>query len=217
MPTAPLARVGKRIVIPVYENVDLLDVVGVWEMTSWAGIVADIVSEKGGDISSRAGFTFKTKSFEEARGPYSAIWVPGGESKALAALMAEPRGPYLRYVTQQARGAEWVCSVCNGAGLLAAAGLLDGHEATTHWGFVPCLIKMFPKVKVADGHPRFVVSGNRLTGGGISSGLDEALKLIELLADADTARRAQQTTQYYPDPPVTSLIPNVVDCDMAGD
>lgn len=216
MPVAAAAPVGKRVVIPVYESVDLLDVVGVWEMTSWAGIKADIVSEKGGDVASRAGFTFKTKSFAEAPGPYSALWVPGGETKALAKLMGQPSGPYLSYVKYQADQAEWICSVCNGAGLLAAAKLLDGHEATTHWAFIPCLLKMFPRVKVADGHPRFVVSGNRLTGGGISSGLDEALKLIELLTDADTARGAQQTTQYYPDPPVESRIPNVVDCEMAG-
>jgi cyclohexyl-isocyanide hydratase len=205
---------AKSLVIPVYGDVDLLDVAGVWEMMSWAGVEVDIAAVEAGEVAARAGFTFKAKDFAHARGPYSAIWVPGGEPKALARLMGDPDGPYLRYVKAQAKRAEWICSVCNGAGLLAAAGLLDGHEATTHWGFVPCLMKLFPKVKVADGHPRFVISGNRLTGGGISSGLDAALKLIELLTDADTARRAQQTTQYYPDPPVTSRIPNVVDCDL---
>ena len=67
---------------------------------------------------------------------------------------------------------------------------------------------------VADGHPRFQLDGDRLTGGGISSGLDEALKLIELLAGADTARGVQQNTQYYPDPPVASAIPNTVTSPM---
>jgi transcriptional regulator GlxA family with amidase domain len=57
--------------------------------------------------------------------------------------------------------------------------LLDGHAATTHWAFVECL-QCFPAIKVDTTHQRFVVSGNRLTGGGISSGLDEALKLISL-------------------------------------
>jgi transcriptional regulator GlxA family with amidase domain len=217
VPVATPAPVGKSIVIPVWEGLDLLDMVGVLEMASWAGLAAEIVSVKGGDVASRTGFTFKTKSFDEAPGPYSAIWVPGGDTKALAALMKDRDGPFLAYVKAQAVQAEWVCSVCNGAGLLAAAGLLDGFEATTHWAFVPCLIKMFPKVKVADGHPRFIVSGNRLTGGGVSSGLDEALKLIELLIDVDAARGAQRITQYYPDPPVKSLIPNIVDCDLGGD
>jgi cyclohexyl-isocyanide hydratase len=91
--------------------------------------------------------------------------------------------------------------------LLAAAGLLDGYRATTHWEFLSCFPQHFPKVIVAPGHPRFVHDGNRLTGGGISSGLDEALKLIELLAGSELARQVQQSTQYYPDPPVSSAIP----------
>ncbi|MBB6410981.1 hypothetical protein [Mesorhizobium sangaii] len=70
--------------------------------------------------------------------------------------------------------------------MLARAGLLDGHKATTHWAFVKCL-QSFPKIEVDTTHARFVKSGNRLTGGGISSGLDEALELIALLFDEATA------------------------------
>jgi cyclohexyl-isocyanide hydratase len=59
-----------------------------------------------------------------------------------------------------------------------------------------------------------VVDRNRLTGGGISSGLDEALQLISLLSGEATAQSVQQTTQYYPDPPVSSEIPNVITTPM---
>ena len=55
---------------------------------------------------------------------------------------------------------------------------------------------------------------NRLTGGGVSAGLDQALKLIELLAGPGKARSVQQITQYYPDPPVASEIPNVITSPM---
>ncbi|RWD93571.1 MAG: hypothetical protein EOS39_11540 [Mesorhizobium sp.] len=103
--------------------------------------------------------------------------------------------------------AKWVCSVCEGALLLARAGLLDGHKATTHWAFVDCL-RRFPAIEVAKGHPRFVESGNRLTGGGISSGLDEALHLISRLFDDQTAVEVQITTQYFPVPPVAGRIPS---------
>lgn len=131
-------------------------------------------------------------------GPYDMLWVPRGRR---------------RLVGRDAR-TQYVCSVCEGALLLAVAGLLDGYRVTTHWAFIPDLIENYPKVTVADGHPRFVLDRNRLTGGGISSGLDEALKLIELLTDTATAKSVQQTTQYYPDPPITSEIPNTISSPM---
>ena len=71
---------------------------------------------------------------------------------------------------------------------------LTGHKATTHWAFIPCL-KQFPKIKVVEGYPRFVVDRNRVTGGGISSGLDAAFKLVELLAGYEAAQAVQRTTK----------------------
>ena len=85
--------------------------------------------------------------------------------------------------------------------------LLDGYQATTHWAFTSCFPQRFPRVRVAPGHPRFVHDRNRLTGGGVASSLDAALKLIELLGGTELAQRVQQDTQYYPDPPVSSAIP----------
>jgi len=69
-------------------------------------------------------------------------------------------------------------------------------------------------VKVVGGYPRFVVDRNRLTGGGISSGLDEALKLVELLSSYEVAQQVQQRTQYYPCPPVASVIPPPGPCPL---
>jgi transcriptional regulator GlxA family with amidase domain len=117
-------------------------------------------------------------------------------------------------IIRERQGASYVCSVCEGALLLAAAGLLDGYEATTHWAFTACLTERFPKVKVAPGHPRFWLDRNRLTGGGISSGLDEALELIRILKGKDVAQLVQQTTQYYPEPPVQSEIPPAGACPL---
>jgi transcriptional regulator GlxA family with amidase domain len=140
--------------------------------------------------------------------------VPGGNPDSLSRIIHDPKARFLAFLDRQAAVSRYVCSVCEGALLLAAAGLLDGFVATTHWAFVPYLLENYPKVIVADGHPRFQLDGDRLTGGGISSGLDEALKLIELLAGADTARSVQQNTQYYPDPPVASMIPNTITSPM---
>jgi cyclohexyl-isocyanide hydratase len=92
--------------------------------------------------------------------------------------------------------------------LLAAAGLLDGYRATTHWEFAGCFADRFPKVIPAEGHPRFVIDRNRLTGAGVSSGIDAALMLVKLLVGTEVAENVQRQIQYYPDPPVSSTLPS---------
>jgi cyclohexyl-isocyanide hydratase len=115
-----------------------------------------------------------------------------------------------------------VTSVCEGALLLAAAGLLDGYRATTHWAFIECL-RAYDKIHVvgsAGDLPRFVVDRGtnggavRVTGGGISSGFDEALEIVRLLAGEDTAKWVQQVTQYFPKPPVNAPLPDPKGCAL---
>jgi cyclohexyl-isocyanide hydratase len=200
--------------IPVYDNCDILDVTGPYEMLSWGGLDVELVTQNPGLVKSGKGFTFEvTTGFAQAAN-YDALWVPGGEPDALARLMGDPSRIYLDFLIQKAARATYVCSVCDGTLLLAAAGLLDGYEATTHWAFTRCLTDRFPRVKVVEGHPRFHLDRNRLTGGGVSSGLDEALKLIELLQGTAAAQEAQRMTQYYPCPPVTSVIPPAGPCSV---
>ncbi len=153
--------------IPVYDQVDMLDVTGPFEMFDGAGFEVDLLAEKTGMRRFRSkGFAFEvTKSFADAR-DYDAIWVPGGDLDALATIIDDPKRTYLNFLIAQAARTPMVCSVCEGAMLLAAAGLLDGYHATTHWAFVPCFAERFPKVIVAEGHPRFVLDRSRLTGGG---------------------------------------------------
>lgn len=200
--------------IPVYDDVDMLDVAGPTEMFTWAGFDVELVAHAQGLFRFRKGFYFEVlKTFADA-GSYDVLWVPGGDPDALGRLIGDPRRTYLDFLIRQSRQAKYVASVCEGAMLLAAAGLLDGYEATTHWAFLPCFNQRFPKVKVASGYPRFCLDRNRLTGGGISSGLDEALKLIELVAGTEAAQSVQQSTQYYPDPPVKSEIPTPNGCPL---
>ncbi|HEY1796169.1 MAG TPA: DJ-1/PfpI family protein [Stellaceae bacterium] len=209
--------------IPVYEGVDLLDVMGPHEMFGWAKsphfeIDVLIVGETLRRVTSRDGVTFlphaSFRQIERSGRQLDVIWVPGGDPDALKRLMTDKRRRYLNFVIAQSRQARITASVCEGALLLAQAGLLDGYRATTHWAFIPCL-KQFPAVTVVPGTPRFVIDRDRLTGGGISSGLDEALALIELLAGTKVAQSVQQTTQYYPDPPVCSDLPEATDCPFS--
>jgi transcriptional regulator GlxA family with amidase domain len=203
--------------IPVYNGVNLLDVAGPYEMFNWVekdkGLETVILSDGGGPVKTMNGVRFEAHASFAATPALDVLWVPGGDPDVLGEIMSDPDSAYLVYLRQVAASAAWVCSVCEGALLLARAGLLEGHKATTHWAFVNCL-KNFPGIEVDTANSRFIVSGNRLTGGGISSGLDEALKLIMLLFDCETAEGVQQATQYFPQPPVSGSIPPPDKCPV---
>jgi cyclohexyl-isocyanide hydratase len=204
-----------RIAMPVYDQADMLDVAGPCEMFRWADIAVDLLAPDASvEFNFNGGFPFKaTQSFANA-GTYDALWVPGGAPQALADIINDKNRTYVNFITDTGAKVKWVCSVCEGAMLLAETGLLDGYTATTHWAFNPCFKQYFPKVNVAEGHPRFCLDRNRLTGGGISSGLDEALMLIQLLQGTAAAMKVQQTTQYYPQPPVMSEFPRAGNCPL---
>ena len=146
------------------------------------------------------------------------LFVPGGPQPQLPLYMGK-RGsnPYLRLLQDFAQKMEkesersekmLLSSVCVGSLLLAAAGLLDGYQATTHWAF-RSVLESFPHVNVAAGYPRYVIDGNRITGGGISSGIDQALAMVSILMGNDVAKRVQLGMQYSPNPPFNSGDPSV--------
>jgi transcriptional regulator GlxA family with amidase domain len=208
--------------IPIYQGVNLLDVAGPLEMFFWANLEQDLqpilVSQDGSTVTSANKVCFKAQASFADTPSLDIVWVPGGLPDALVGIMKNPDSPYLKYLRQVAANAKWVCSVCEGALLLARAGLLDGHKATTHWQFVKCL-QRFPGIDVDTTYQRFVVSEKgsekRLTGGGISSGLDESLELILLLFGEDAARSVQKTTQYFPKPPLPGdLTDKPPDCKL---
>src|SRR5262249_49601802 len=157
--------------IPAYDGVDLLDMTGPYEMFHWAGFEIDLLATSPGHKRSGSGFSFSApRGFAEAR-TYDAIWVPGGEPDAIARAIDDPARISPVFLTRQASRVRMLCSVGNGAMRLAGAGLLAGYRATTHWAFTSCFLQRFPDVIVAPGHPRFVHDRNRLTAGGVASGL----------------------------------------------
>jgi len=208
--------------IPIYQGVNLLDVAGPLEMFFWANLEQDLqpilVSQDGSTVTSANKVCFKAQASFADTPSLDIVWVPGGLPDALVGIMKNPDSPYLKYLRQVAANAKWVCSVCEGALLLARAGLLDGHKATTHWQFVKCL-QRFPGIYVDTTYQRFVVSEKgsekRLTGGGISSELDDSLELILFLLVEDVARSVQKTTQYFPKPPLPGeLTDKPPDCKL---
>lgn len=109
----------------------------------------------------------------------------------------------LDWVRRQAEGARFVTSVCTGALLLGAAGLLRGRRAATHWAFRD-LLPRFGAEPVAE---RVVVDGKLITGGGVTAGIDFALRVAAEVAGERTARAIQLGLEYDPQPPFDSGSP----------
>ncbi len=206
-----------KIGIPLYDGVDLLDVTSACEMFSSMGVLWEerpisvvLLSETLEPVETRDGHRLIPEDTFSNAPLLDLLWVPGGRPSSLLAQMNNP--VYTGYLKDVSRSATWVTSVCEGALLLAHAGLLDGYKATTHWKFYPCL-RRYRKVNVVDGYPRYVVDGNRVTGGGISSGLDEALHLVQMIAGDDVAWKVRLFTQYFPNP-VKQDIPGSDTCPL---
>lgn len=184
---------------PLYTNFDTLDVLGPLQAFLYAGISSTLVAGESGGVTSLEGVTVQATASFDDNTQYDILMVPGG-SDIPSVLDLGPRGsnPYLNFLTRQAKGARLVCSVCTGALLLAGAGLLDGHIVTTHWAYKDVL-RLFP-CHVVDDYRRHVQSGNVVTGGGISSGIDEAFYIVSVIVSLEAARRAQLSMQYHPEP-----------------
>jgi cyclohexyl-isocyanide hydratase len=131
------------------------------------------------------------------------VFVPGGAGQM--DLMMDPE--VLGFLASQAKSARYVTAVCTGSLLLGAAGLLDGYEATCHWAYTE-LLPMFGAKPVKK---RVVVDRNRITAGGVTSGIDFGLRIAAEIAGEETAKAIQLALEYDPDPPFRSGHPDVAD------
>lgn len=131
--------------------------------------------------------------------PLDVLCVPGGFGVSEALADAE----LIEFVKRQGQQARYVTSVCTGAFILGAAGLLSGKRATTHWSFHHWL-ELTGAIPV---QARVVRDGNLFTGGGVTAGIDFALTLVAEIAGAEMAKRAQLALEYDPAPPFDSGSP----------
>ena len=127
------------------------------------------------------------------------ICVPGG--LGTDALLNDDET--LDFLRKQAKAAQYVTSVCTGSMVLAAAGLLDGYRATTHWSAIGYL----GQLGAIPEKTRVCTDRNRITGGGVTAGIDFGLTLAEKLSDRTTAEMIQLTLEYNPAPPFNSGSP----------
>jgi cyclohexyl-isocyanide hydratase len=134
------------------------------------------------------------------------ICVPGG----MGVNRAMEDEVLLRFVQNQARCARYVTSVCTGALVLGAAGLLRGYRATTHWLSLD-LLSLFGADPVDE---RIVIDRNRITGAGVTAGIDFGFVIASALSDAAVAQEIQLMTEYDPAPPYRSGSPSVAPADL---
>jgi cyclohexyl-isocyanide hydratase len=124
------------------------------------------------------------------------VCVPGGGG--VQALLGDAET--LEFLRRQAAGCRYLCSVCTGALVLGAAGLLRGYRATTHWQSLDLL----PLFGAAPQRRRVVRDGDRISAAGVSAGIDMALTLAGLLWGDVTAQSIQLNMEYAPEPPYTA-------------
>jgi cyclohexyl-isocyanide hydratase len=196
-----------KVVFPLYGGSTLLDFAGATQIFAAANFAPVWVAASLEPITTTEGVqVLPGDTFDGVRqkGPVEILFVPGGGGKVAEAMQDSTMIGFLRDVSQQAR---YAGSVCSGAFLMAAAALFDGCEVTTYWSQRENLA-LFPTVRVAAGYPRWVISGNRFSGGGISSSIDLALELVNLISGPTQSMSAQLDNQYAPHPPHTSGDPS---------
>jgi cyclohexyl-isocyanide hydratase len=206
---SPASRSPFRIGVVLYQGATLLDFIGpvqVFAFTPCAEFV--LLAETDRPVVSNEGPAILPGGAFADAPPLDAILVPGGGQGMVDAIGNKA---YLKFLADHGPQVKWVTSVCNGAILLAAAGLLDGYEAITHWAWLDSLRK-FRRVTVPTCvYARYHRDRNRVTAGGVSSGIDAALFLAGLWFGDAAAKGSQLTNQYAPAPPYADGIPPVAD------
>lgn len=189
-----------QIAIVVYPGFTALDFIGPYEVLHrLPGAEVRFVWHEPGPIAADSGVLLvgATHSFDETPSP-EIILVPGGP----ATIEHTRDERVLAWLRQAHRTSTWTASVCTGSLLLAAAGILDGRSATTHWSALPVL-KTFGVTSVGD--ERIVESGDHIvTAAGVSAGIDLGLWLAGQLVGESKAKAIQLGIEYDPQPPFDS-------------
>ncbi|KAI3601211.1 Intracellular protease (plasmid) [Cupriavidus necator H850] len=157
------------------------------------GVQLQLLWKHTDTIATELGWRFSATTALRDCGDLDMIMVPGGPG--LIGLLDDAE--VLDFLATRGRTARWVVGICTGPLLLGAAGLLDGYRATCHWGSHE-LLELVNAIPV---DARVVVDRNRITGAGVTSGIDCALEAISLAGGASLAKSIQLFAEYDPQPP----------------
>jgi cyclohexyl-isocyanide hydratase len=186
--------------ILLYPNVTQLDATGPAQVLCRVpGAKLHMIWKTCDPVPTDAGFSIvPTTSFADCP-QLDVICVPGGGGQV--ELMTDPET--LDFLRKQAAGARYVTSVCTGSLVLGAAGLLKGYRSACHWAWLD-MLKDFGAIPVAE---RVVRDRNRISGGGVTAGIDFGLTVAAELAGEEVAKSIQLVLEYDPQPPFDSGSP----------
>ncbi|GAB2623381.1 DJ-1/PfpI family protein [Kocuria himachalensis] len=184
-----------------YDGAELLDIACITTPLALANVIGgprdpyrvQVLSLHAAPIRCETGLILQADgALEHVLGPVDTLIVTGG----LGHQRAADAEPLLRHVRRLAATSRRVASVCTGASILAAAGLLDGRRATTHWCFAADLARRYPRVEV-DPDPIFIRDGRIATAAGVTSALDLTLSFIEDDHGVPLARQVARNLVTY--------------------
>ncbi len=193
---------SEQIAFLIYPQFTALDMVGPHHMlASLMGSTVHLAAATREPVRSDNGLVFvPSATFEECPRDLDILCVPGGSLGTLAAMQDEAT---IRFLKDRGSRARYVTSVCTGSLVLGAAGLLDGYRATSHWA-TRSLLPIFGATPV---DARVVEDRNRITGGGVTAGIDFGLTLVGRLRDRPYAEAVQLLAEYDPQPPYAAGTP----------
>jgi cyclohexyl-isocyanide hydratase len=193
--------VQPQIAALVYPNMVLLDLLGPHTVFNLLRANVHLVAKDRAPVCVDVGYSIApTMTLAECPMELDVLFVPGG-LEGTVALMDDPE--VLNFLATRGARSRFVSSVCTGSLLLGAAGLLRGYDATSHWYVRDLLALMGANVKTE----RVVRDRNRLTGGGVTAGIDFGLELARELRGEDYARLIQLVLEYNPEPPFAAGTP----------
>lgn len=201
---------GMNIGMLLYPGLTQLDLTGPFEVLSaLPGARVHLVWKDTSVVRSDTGLgLMPTTSFDECP-PLDVVFVPGGLQQA--PMMTD--AAVLAFLRRHGSSARYVTSVCGGSLILGAAGLLEGYDATTHWAFADALASFGARFV----RGRVVVDRNRITGGGVTAGIDFGLRLVAEIAGDRSAQALQLALEYDPSPPFRCGHPDVAPPDLVDE
>jgi len=195
---------GITIGLVLFDGAEELDWAGPFEVFTMARRPGDTVvtiAERDGPVTGAKGLRVLPDHTFETAPALDVVLIPGGQGSRV-----ERTNPaMLDFVRRVAPGCTWVTSVCTGAFVLEAAGLVAGKRVTTHWGAIEELRALAPEQEILE-HVRYVRDGNVVTSAGVSAGIDMALWLVGQLVSVEHARMTQYAMEYDPAPPYAGLV-----------